>query len=168
MALAGSGSGSEALALAVAACVQVHIVREWTEHTPIPRVAAHVPWTMKFYAGTNYTDYSPKVTMLYVSVAMYYAQEGMCHSFPEGAIEGCEDFRDSQEQVWKYALDWDDWPLVNGGKKGEVRQGATVVYDRHIEEIRCMYMKLVTGASQLPQPQKVKRLKECILPLTWS
>lgn len=94
---------------------------------------------------------------------MYYAQEGICHSFPEGEIDGCADFGEPQEQVWKYALDWDDWPLVYGGKKGGDRGRATVLYDKHMDEIRCMYEKLVSGAAELPPPQKVKRLKDCTL-----
>jgi len=110
---------------------------------PIPRVGVHLPYAHAFRVGTGHIDGIPRVTALHAELAGHFAHEGVCHSFPRGALAGCEEvLRFQQKQIWMYALDWYDWPRLFRNRS----QGATQVYDTHIQHMHCIY-RVVEGMS---------------------
>ncbi|CAI5473999.1 unnamed protein product [Closterium sp. Yama58-4] len=117
---------------------EVHWALEWTNHTPIPRVGVHLPYTQPFRVATNHNDNAPRVIKTYVQVAAYYSHEGVCHALPDGELPGCDDVnRFPQQQIWQYAMDWYDWPAIRKKKAN-----ATIVYDQYQSELSCMYWKV--------------------------
>ncbi|GJP82720.1 hypothetical protein CLOP_g12967 [Closterium sp. NIES-67] len=120
---------------------EVHWALEWTNHTPIPRVGVHVPYSQPFRVATKHRDDAPRVIKTYVQLAAYYSHEGVCHAVPAGELPGCDDVsKYSQRQIWQYAMDWFDWPAIK-----EKRANATVVYDQYVTELACMYWRVAQG-----------------------
>ncbi|GJP36562.1 hypothetical protein CLOM_g21056 [Closterium sp. NIES-68] len=123
---------------------EVHWALEWTDHTPIPRVGVHLPYSQPFRVATNHKDNAPRVITTYVQLAAYYSHEGVCHALPAGELPGCDDVNKfPQRQIWQYAMDWYDWPAIK-----EKRANATVVYDQYQSEMACMYWRVAQAGGE--------------------
>ncbi|CAI5531959.1 unnamed protein product [Closterium sp. Naga37s-1] len=124
---------------------EVHWALEWTDHVPIPRVGVHIPYSWTFREVTNHTDNMPRVIKAYISVSGYFAHEAICHAFPPGELDGCDDVNYTpQQQIWQYALNWFDWPAIK--KKWE---NGTYLYDVYQKEMHCLYWEGVTAAGEI-------------------
>ncbi|CAI5526182.1 unnamed protein product, partial [Closterium sp. Naga37s-1] len=123
---------------------QVHWALEWTNHVPIPRVGVHIPYSWPFREATNHTDNMPRVIKAYISVSGYFAHEAICHAFPPGELDGCDDVNYTpQQQIWQYALNWFDWPAI----KNKWENG-TYLYEVYQKEMHCLYWEGVTAAGE--------------------
>ena len=110
---------------------------------PIPRVGVHLPYAQPYRNATNFTDPIPRLVQPYIELAGYYTQEGVCHAFPKGEVDECEAvLRYDQREIWQYALDWYDWPLIKGNANN-----ATFIYDQYRNELWCMYDKVLKNSS---------------------
>ncbi|CAI5472959.1 unnamed protein product [Closterium sp. Yama58-4] len=106
---------------------------EWTDHTPIPRVGVHLPYTNLFKdLGGSPVDPGSKLNLSFVQTAAHYQRETICHSLPPGELEGCEGVQ-PQTHIWRYAWDRQRWRQLR--KRG----AGTQIYDRHIRELHCIY-----------------------------
>ncbi|CAI5479997.1 unnamed protein product [Closterium sp. Yama58-4] len=117
---------------------EVHWALEWTNHTPIPRVGVHVPYTRLFRVATKHDRDAPRVIKEYVQEAAYHVHEGVCHALPAEELPGCDDVNPfPQMQIWQYAFDWYDLPAIRN-----MEANATIVYDQYRNELACMYWKV--------------------------
>ncbi|CAI5981412.1 unnamed protein product [Closterium sp. NIES-65] len=66
---------------------QMEFAMEWTDHTPIPRVGVHLPYTNLFKdLGGSPVDPGSKLNLSFVQTAAHYQKETICHSLPPGKV----------------------------------------------------------------------------------
>ncbi|CAI5985317.1 unnamed protein product [Closterium sp. NIES-65] len=117
---------------------KVHWALEWTNHTSIPRVGVHLPYTQPFRIAMKHNDNAPRVIKTYIQGVAHCSHEAVCHALPAGELPGCDDANPfPQQQIWQYAMNWYDWPAVKKKKAN-----ATIVYDQYRSELACMYWKV--------------------------
>ncbi|CAI7832724.1 unnamed protein product, partial [Closterium sp. NIES-54] len=62
---------------------KMEFAMEWTDHTPIPRVGVHLPYTNLFKdLGGSPVDPGSKLNLSFVQTAAHYQRETICHSLP--------------------------------------------------------------------------------------
>ncbi|GJP34559.1 hypothetical protein CLOM_g18992 [Closterium sp. NIES-68] len=104
---------------------------EWTDHTPIPRVGVHLPYT-NLFKDLGGLPSDSKLNLSFVQSAAHYQRETICHSLPPGELAGCEGVQ-QQTHIWRYAWDRQRWRQLR-------RRGAGMqIYERHIRELHCIY-----------------------------
>ncbi|CAI5480657.1 unnamed protein product [Closterium sp. Yama58-4] len=66
---------------------KMEFAMEWTDHTPIPRVGVHLPYTNLFKdLGGSPVDPASKLNLSFVQTAAHYQRETICHSLPPGSF----------------------------------------------------------------------------------
>ncbi|CAI5943810.1 unnamed protein product [Closterium sp. NIES-64] len=66
---------------------KMEFAMEWTDHTPIPRVGVHLPYTNLFKdLGGSPVDPGSKLNLSFVQTAAHYQKETICHSLPPGKV----------------------------------------------------------------------------------
>lgn len=146
----------------------MHIIKENSDATPIPRSGLHLSYIKELDYQTgmrqgNRKKYDPMAFQkLFVKAAADNLKVTLCEAFPEGELPGCADAaplrNELAKNIWRYIERWPAWSQIYRHK----HPNATVLLDSYREELACLHRQIGAACSSGGPPWSPSQASACI------